>query len=165
VYAFRGLVPARGGAGDVGAGPWRSKLAPRQLESLIECPQDLQHADALDLTQQVMISIAKSIGQWGRNEHGTRFRNWLARVALNAILNALTRRPRDRAIGGSSAERRLREIESDEAETDLLVDRECRREVYLRAADRVKAEFPDESGRRSNTQSSRAHPWSWLQNN
>ena len=55
----------------------------------------LQHADAQDLSQQVLIAGAGAIGDWEKRDKSTRFRNWLSRVTKNAILNALTRRPKD----------------------------------------------------------------------
>jgi RNA polymerase sigma-70 factor, ECF subfamily len=62
----------------------------------------LQHADASDLSQQVLMAVASAIGDWEKRDESTRFRNWLGRVTRNAILNALMRRPKDRAAGGTS---------------------------------------------------------------
>jgi hypothetical protein len=78
----------------------------------------LQHADAQDLSQQVLMAVASAIGTWEKRDESTRFRHWLSRVTKNAILNALTRRPKDQAIGGSSIEELLREVVNrDEATT------------------------------------------------
>jgi len=69
----------------------------------------LQDADAQDLAQQVLLSIARSIEHWQKNDESVRFRHWLRRVAKNAIYNALTRQPRDRAAGGTSIQGFLEE--------------------------------------------------------
>ncbi len=60
----------------------------------------LQHADADDLSQQVMMSVARAIPNWQR-EPQARFRHWLARIVRNATINALSRGRQDRAAGGS----------------------------------------------------------------
>ena len=57
----------------------------------------LQDADAQDLAQRVLIAVAAAIGRWEKMNESVRFRHWLGRVARNAILNALSRQPQDRA--------------------------------------------------------------------
>ena len=94
----------------------------------------LQDADAQDLAQQVLVSIAGAIERWHQHDESTRFRHWLRRVARNAISNVLTRRPRDIASGGTSIHEFL-EVQVDE-DSDLSreIELEHRRELFLRAA-------------------------------
>ncbi len=105
----------------------------------------LQHADAQDLSQQVLMAVASAIGDWEKRDESTRFRHWLSRVTKNAILNALMRRPRDQAVGGSSVEELLREAADWDGATTALIETELRRELYLRAAEMVKVEFRPDS--------------------
>lgn len=105
----------------------------------------LQHADAQDLSQQVLMAVASAIGQWEERDESTRFRHWLSRVTKNAILNALMRRPRDRAVGGSSVEVLLHEAVDRDGATTALIEIEYRRELYLRAAEIVRVEFHPDS--------------------
>ncbi len=62
----------------------------------------LQHADAEDLSQQVLAAVAKAIDRWQSDPARAKFRTWLHRVAHNFIINALNRAAPDRAVGGST---------------------------------------------------------------
>ncbi|MCA9194197.1 MAG: sigma-70 family RNA polymerase sigma factor [Planctomycetales bacterium] len=104
----------------------------------IAVARGFQDADAHDLAQQVLIAVATAIGRWEKSEEETRFRNWLSRVTKNAILNAVARRPKDRARGGSSAQIGLDELAECDRATEELLAQEYRREIYLQAADRVR---------------------------
>ncbi len=104
----------------------------------------LQDADAQDLAQRVLIVVSQKIADWRPTSPQGAFRSWLAAVARNAIVNALTRGTRDAAIGGSSMLARLngqlgREEENGEAE----IDEEFRRGLFRRAAEQIRPEFLD----------------------
>lgn len=104
----------------------------------------MQDADAQDLAQQVLVAVAAAIGQWEPNNEAVRFRHWLRRVARNAIVNALTRQPRDRAVGGSSLLDLLNELPQGDDETDRQIELEYQREAFLQAADVVRQDVrPD----------------------
>lgn len=104
----------------------------------------LQHSDALDLVQQVLMSVSAAIGRYEKQSEGMRFRNWLSRVTRNAILKALSRGPRDPAAGGTDALNLLHDVPGDDA-TEALIDLEYRREVFVRAAARVRTEVQEET--------------------
>lgn len=111
----------------------------------IALARGLQDADAQDLTQQVLMAVAASIGRWEKSTESTRFRHWLRRVTRNAILNAISRRPPDQATGTSSYQNILTKIpertdHSLDDETDSLIELEYRRELYLRAAAIVRTD-------------------------
>jgi RNA polymerase sigma-70 factor, ECF subfamily len=94
----------------------------------------MQDADAQDLAQQVLMAVASAIGRWEKSSEQVRFRHWLKRVARNAILNALTRRPQDRGEGGTSVQELLMEHPDASHESAAQIELEYRRELYLRAA-------------------------------
>lgn len=98
----------------------------------------LQHADALDLVQVVFVAIAGSIDRWKKSSPSTPFRHWLARVAKNATLNALTRRAPFQPPGGSAMVSLLQEVPAADAETREMVELEYRRELFRRAAQQVQ---------------------------
>lgn len=107
----------------------------------------LQDADAQDLSQQVLMAVASAIGDWEKSHAEVRFRHWLRRVARNAIINALSRQPRDRAAGGSSVQLLLSAQPEDDDESSALIDLEYRRELYLRAARMVRGDVEAETWR------------------
>ncbi|MFO0820036.1 MAG: sigma-70 family RNA polymerase sigma factor [Pirellulales bacterium] len=100
----------------------------------------LQDADSQDLAQQVLISVSRSIEHWQKSDESVRFRHWLRRVAKNAICNALTRQPKDRAGGGTSAQNLLEEYADPDPSVTREFELEYRRELFLRAAAVVRAD-------------------------
>ena len=107
----------------------------------------LQDADAQDLAQQVLIAVASAITTWEKSDEQVRFRHWLRRVARNAIVNALSRRPYDRAVGGSSAQSFLEDLRGNSPQSDAEIELEYRRELYLRAARQVQVDVEPETWR------------------
>lgn len=105
----------------------------------------LQDADAQDLAQQVLMSVAAAIGHWEKSSESVRFRHWLRRVARNAIINALSRRPHDRAAGGTSVQELLMEQPDQDLESNAQIEVEYRRELYLRAARLVRGDVEPET--------------------
>lgn len=105
----------------------------------------MQEADAQDLAQQVLMSVASAIGRWQQQDEDTRFRNWLSRVTRNAIIRALTRGPKDQAVGGAAAWSLIDEAEVSDHETETLITLEYRRELYLKAARAVRVDVAVET--------------------
>jgi RNA polymerase sigma factor (sigma-70 family) len=101
----------------------------------------LQHADAEDLSQQVLASVAKAIDRWEHDPARAKFRTWLHRIAQNAIINALSRAAPDRGAGGSVIAPALgKQAAPADADSDLI-RLEIRRGVFLWAADQIRLEF------------------------
>ncbi|MGA2256045.1 MAG: sigma-70 family RNA polymerase sigma factor [Thermoguttaceae bacterium] len=103
----------------------------------------LQDADAEDLAQRVVIAVQRAIGNWKADPTKGRFRSWLARIAQNAIINALTRRPPDAAAGGSSIHELLEKQPEPDPRTQQDIQREYRRSLFRAAAQRILPEFRD----------------------
>ncbi|HVJ69743.1 MAG TPA: sigma-70 family RNA polymerase sigma factor [Caulifigura sp.] len=103
----------------------------------------LQEADADDLAQQVLMSVAKTIEERPHDPGRARFRTWLSKVVQNAALNALTRTKPDRAAGGEHHDPHVHNAPGREADSQLL-QLELRREVFRWAARQIEEEFqPD----------------------
>ena len=99
-----------------------------------------QPADAEDLTQRVLTSVAGSIHRWKKMDSGIRFRHWLRRVVKNAIINIATRRKPEVAISGLSDQELLLEPVADD-ETEQQIEVEYRRQLFQRAAEIVKSDI------------------------
>lgn len=107
--------------------------------------QGLQPADADDLSQQVLSSLAVAIDRWEHDPQRGRFRTWLHQIVRNAILNALTRRRPDRGAGDTSVVELLAAQVARPAIDPALVELEYRREVFVHAARTIRDEFQEES--------------------
>ena len=103
----------------------------------------LQPADAEDLAQQVLVSVAGAIDRWEPDAERARFRTWLRRVTDNAIINALTRAHPDRAAGQDS-DLLTQQAEFDGPDSGLLRI-EYRREVFAHAAQQIRDEFSEDT--------------------
>tara|TARA_R110002049_G_scaffold2750_2_gene21678 strand:+ start:543699 stop:544319 length:621 start_codon:yes stop_codon:yes gene_type:complete len=102
----------------------------------------LQDADAMDVSQQIFLSIANSIDGWEADESRPPFRAWLTTVARNAITKSLTRRPRDVATGTSSVDQLLSALPDDGWTRDELA-KETRREVVHCVSKKIRNEFSE----------------------
>jgi RNA polymerase sigma-70 factor (ECF subfamily) len=101
----------------------------------------LQHADAEDLAQKVILSVRKSIGNWKFDPARGRFRSWLAKIAQNAIINALGRQPPDAARGGTSILELIENHPEPDHENQEQLHREHCRSLFRWAAERIREEF------------------------
>ncbi len=105
----------------------------------------LQHADAEDLAQRVLMAVSRAIGSWEADAARGPFRCWLATIARNAILNALTRRPPDAGVGGTTVLELLQEHPQPDDATCADLQQEYRRALFRWAAGRIREEFTPET--------------------
>lgn len=101
----------------------------------------LQHSDADDLAQQVLVSVAKKIPEWQADPTRARFRTWLYQVVRNAAINALTRRKADCGHGGTSALMMINGRSADDCRDEEVLNLEWKREAFRRASDQIRDEF------------------------
>ena len=98
----------------------------------------LQDADAQDLAQQVLFSVARSIHKWESDPDQPRFRNWLSRVTHNAIIDVFRRTKPDAPYGGSSV---IHTLKQSLAADDTEIEYEYERALFRQAAQRIHREF------------------------
>jgi RNA polymerase sigma-70 factor (ECF subfamily) len=102
----------------------------------------LQDADAEDLVQEVLRSVASAIDRWEPDPARGPFRNWLFRIARNLMINLLVNQRRHpRGIGGGDLLSLLEERAPRSQEDSALFDLEYRRQLFHWASDRIRGEF------------------------
>lgn len=104
----------------------------------------LQDADAADLMQDVLRSVARNAHRMEYDPKRGTFRGWLYTVTRNKIYNFLTaQRHRPRGTGDADAQERLDATPArDDGEgPDAEWEKEYQRRLSARAMERVKDEF------------------------
>lgn len=105
----------------------------------------LQDADAADLMQDVMRSVARNAHRMEYDPKRGTFRGWLYTVTRNKIYNFLTsQRNRPRGSGDADAHERLDATparEDENAGPDAEWEKEYQRRLSARAMERVQEEF------------------------
>lgn len=103
------------------------------------CRGGLQDADARELVQDVMLSVAKAVGRWKPDRSRARFRTWLFHIARNQLLDVLAKKQRQlTAKGGTSFFGHLSEFSESTETTDQLIRLEHRRVLFRWAAERIQ---------------------------
>jgi len=106
----------------------------------------LQAADAEDLAQRVLLSVAGAIDRWDPAGKA-KFRSWLKRITDNAVLNALTRTRPDKAAGSTNIDEFLGNISGQQGPDSELLQLEYRRGIFNWAADKIRDEFTETTWR------------------
>src|SRR5579859_3889573 len=85
----------------------------------------MQEADAREVTQDVLLAVAKSIGRWESDPIRGSFRGWLAKTTRNLMINFLIRQSRHpRGSGGSDVNRWLEQQADPHSNESTLFRRE-----------------------------------------
>ena len=104
----------------------------------------LQDADAADLMQDVLRSVARNAHRMEYDPKRGTFRGWLYTVTRNKIYNFLSaQRNRPRGTGDTDAHERLdaTPAREDDRNPDAEWEKEYQRRISARALERVKGEF------------------------
>jgi RNA polymerase sigma-70 factor (ECF subfamily) len=108
----------------------------------------LQDADAADLMQEVLRSVAGAAGRLDYDPRRGSFRGWLYTVTRNKLYNFLDgSRRRERGTGDTEAQLRLEEHAAHEEDAAAAWDREYERQRFAWAAEQVKGEFQEATWR------------------
>jgi RNA polymerase sigma-70 factor (ECF subfamily) len=101
----------------------------------------LQHADAAEVTQEVLTRVANAVADWDPDRSKGSFRGWLYRITRNATVDFLrqaARQPRNwQSLTGSP----LADIQESSDASSREFQSEYQKQVFLWAAQRVQSEF------------------------
>lgn len=98
-----------------------------------------------DVTQQILLTIARSIDGWKDDGNVASFRRWLSTVARNVVIRFMAReRKQAGGIGGSELLAQLQNVE-DKPEQKYI--QRYQHELVVWAAEQVRHEFLDTSWR------------------
>jgi RNA polymerase sigma factor (sigma-70 family) len=102
--------------------------------------QGLQHVDAEELVQEVMLRVARNVEDFDPNPERGRFRSWLFRIARNLIVNYLTRRKfQTLGTGLLGVQSLLEQQNGRESSLSQLIEIEFRRCRFEHAARLVRS--------------------------
>ncbi|MEP3479892.1 MAG: sigma-70 family RNA polymerase sigma factor [Fuerstiella sp.] len=116
----------------------------RPLIFRVAVAKGLQHADAEDLTQDVLTAVQRSLNTFDPTAGG--FRSWLYQITRNLVVNSLSRgfsSGRKAAIGtgDSAVQQLLNQHPASNDPTATLFRMEYRRTCFQHAAACIRAEF------------------------
>jgi RNA polymerase sigma-70 factor (ECF subfamily) len=102
----------------------------------------LQDADAADLMQEVLRSVATAAAKLEYDPRRGSFRGWLYTITRNKIYTFLERRRhREQATGDTSMQQRLQAAPDRDSELEASWDQEYQQQLASRAMENVKSEF------------------------
>lgn len=102
----------------------------------------LQHADACELVQEVLIAVSKALKRFTVDRDRGRFRTWLYAIGRNISLRHLARvRPADRATGDSHVRAAIAQVPDPCSVESHEFDTELKRHAFLWVANEVRGEF------------------------
>jgi RNA polymerase sigma-70 factor (ECF subfamily) len=106
----------------------------------------LQDADAADLTQDVLRTVARTAGRLDYDPQRGSFRGWLFTVVRHKVQNFLASRKRQcQGSGDTGVQARLEELAAPESEEAALWNQEYERQLMARAVEQVRGCFHDSS--------------------
>lgn len=99
-----------------------------------------------DITQQLLIAIARSVNGWSPDGREASFRRWLGRVARNVVIKFMTHEKKQITGQGGTDFLKLIELTGDDT-PDQERSKLYEHELILWAAELVRSEFRDTSWR------------------
>lgn len=102
----------------------------------------LQDSDASLVTQDVLVTVARTIHRFEYDRRNGSFRGWLKVVTRSRLSDFLKAQGRHVAGSGDTAILRVIDEQPDESQPDLW-EREFRRSLFEWAAERIRSDFED----------------------
>jgi RNA polymerase sigma-70 factor (ECF subfamily) len=116
------------------------ELYERAVFRYVRC-KGLQEADALEVVQQVLLAVHRSVDQWQPKGQGS-FRRWLLRVASNQATTMVRQKYRQRLLTGGTTINNALNAAADPAcqDADEQSSREWRQWAFCWASSQVERE-------------------------
>ncbi len=102
----------------------------------------LQHADAVEVTQEVLTRVARAVEGWDPDKNKGSFRGWLYRIARNATIDHL-RKANRQPINLDHSNNPWQDLPDPAAQDNKEFQHEYARQVFHWAAERIQREFRD----------------------
>ena len=103
----------------------------------------LQPADARDLTQEVLLRVAKAVNQWNPNPDQGTFRGWISRITRNMVIDFFRSRQRLPVTSDETSIFKLVHSTPQSSEDTGLFDFEQERQIFAWAAEKIRPAFND----------------------
>ena len=104
----------------------------------------LQHADAAELSQEVLMVVARAAERFDTNPDRGRFRGWLFKITRNLMINYLvSQKNRTSGTGDPDLHQLLNEVPDPNGEETKEFSFQHRRRLFAWAAQRVRREFKE----------------------
>ena len=104
----------------------------------------LQDADAMDVSQRVLLAVSNAAHSWKEGNPKGQFRGWLSRVTSNVAINVIQREGKFQAAGDSDAWELLNQ-QADSPELSQMWQQERKLELFRYAAKLVSPKFTTEN--------------------
>jgi len=102
----------------------------------------LQHADARELVQDVLVAVSKAVSRFTVDKERGRFRTWLYAIGRNICLQHLSRlRGKELASGGSQVMAAILATPDPSSIATRELSLEFKRHAFLWVAQEVRSEF------------------------
>ena len=103
----------------------------------------VQDADADDLVQEVLMTVARELPSFEHSGRTGAFRRWLKTILIHRLQNFWRSQKRKPAAGRSSVLEQLEQLEDDRSQASHLWDAELDRHVIARLLNQVRPRFQD----------------------
>jgi RNA polymerase sigma-70 factor (ECF subfamily) len=105
----------------------------------------LSNADAADIVQDLMTSVAKAIGEFSYDSNKGTFRSWLYTITRNCIRKHFRKLGRQPASLRQSAVTRLADDQDSDDSAETLWEYEYRRNLFHWAVRAIRDEFQEQT--------------------
>lgn len=100
----------------------------------------LQHADAVDVTQDVLAKVAQAIEKFDMDQHGATFRGWLYRVTQNLVIDFMRKRDRNVLAKADHSLIKADQEQGKGSEESIEFRLEYQRQIFWLAAKEVRSQ-------------------------